>query len=134
MQIKRLQMHQMVVNSDKMLTVAIKTLVSQEHPYVIEGLPEDILDEMVGNGVKTARGYGISGPDESATFVLLMFEFGPEFHLNPVIQKTLRDASIPSDLRLSAVIERTPSETWEQIQSTLHEQTWFPELDEPDED
>jgi len=124
----------MVAGSESLLRLAIKNLVRKEHAYVVEGLPEDILDEMIESGVQTGRGYGLTASEALATFVLLMFEFGPEFHRHPAIRAMLTDPALAPEERLEAVIERTPSDTWEQIQSVLHRQTWFPELREPDGD
>jgi hypothetical protein len=124
----------MVAGSEHLLLLAIGNRVRAEHPYVVEGLPDDILKEMVERGVKTARSYGLSASEALATFVLLMFEFGPEFHRHPEVQAMLTDPAMAPEARLEAVIERTPSETWEHIQSAIHRQTWFPELREPDGD
>lgn len=134
MQINREQLRCMVAGSDSLLRLAIKNLVRKEHAYVVEGLPEDIFDEMIASGVQTGRGYGLTASEALATFVLLMLEFGPEFHRHPSIRAMLTDPALAPEERLEAVIERTPSDTWEQIQSAIHRQTWFPELREPDGD
>lgn len=134
MQTNREQMRQMVAGSEHLLLLAIGNRVRTENPYLVEGLPDDILNEMVESGVKTARKYGLTASEALATFVLLMFEFGPEFHRHPVVQAMLAEPTMTPEARLEAVIEHTPSETWEQIQSAIHRQTWFPELREPDGD
>lgn len=134
MDIDREHLQKMVAGSDYLLQLAIKNLVRKEHAYVVEGLPEDLLDEMIQSGVNTGRSYGLTAAQALAAFVLLMFEFGPEFHRHPSIQAMLSDSALTPEARLEAVMERTPSETWEQIQSALHRQTWFPDLREPDGD
>jgi hypothetical protein len=129
--ISRQQMREMVTSSDCLLQNAIKKLVLENHAYVIEGLPADLFDEMIDNGIKTAKGFGLTSADKLATFVLLMFEFGPEFYKHPQVNLRLTDASIEPDNRLTTVVDDTPSEIWEHIQSKLHRQTWFPEIREP---
>jgi hypothetical protein len=129
--ISGLQMREMLAGSESLLRDAIKKLVREEHAYVVEGLPADLLDEMIDNGIKTARGFGLSAADKLAAFVLLMFEFGPEFYKHQRIYPKLTDTNVEPDARLTAVIDETPSEVWEHIQSALHRQTWFPETREP---
>lgn len=132
MKISSQQKRAMIVNSSALLRDSIKKLVREEHGYVVEGLPVDLFDEMIDNGIKTARDFGLRAPEKLATFVLLMFEFGPEFYKHPQIYSRMTDSSFEADARLTAVVEETPSSVWENIQSAMHQQTWFPETSDPD--
>jgi hypothetical protein len=125
------QMREMLVGNETLLREAIKKLVVEEHGYVVDGLPTDLFDEMIDSGIKTARGFGLRAANKLATFVLLMFEFGPEFYKHPQIYPKLMDNSVEPDARLTAVVDETPSSIWEYIQSAMHRQTWFPETREP---
>lgn len=125
------QLQRLVSGSEPMLRLSISNLVREQHAYVVQGLPADLFDRMVGDGLDTARSYGLQAPAQLATFVLLMFELGPEFHRAPVIQRVLTDATIPPDERLAAVLERTPPEAFAAIEAAMDRQTWFPELREP---
>ncbi|HRQ80477.1 MAG TPA: hypothetical protein PKZ97_05105 [Azospirillaceae bacterium] len=120
-----------MISSDKsLLRESIIRLVSNDHKSVIEGLPEDLLHEMIDGGIDAASRFQLTEPSDIAAFVLIMFEVGPEFYRHPVIHAHLTDTSVPPNKRLDAVIERTPHSVWSDIEANIHLQTWFPELPE----
>lgn len=126
----REQMEQFAGASEQMLRVVIGNLARTESPYVLQGLPSDLFDEIIDSGITTARSYGLQSPKDLSTFVLLQFEIGPEFHRYPVIHAVLADPIIAPERKLEVMYERTPPEVWQNITSLLHKQTWFPELRE----
>lgn len=118
--------------SDAMLRASLANIVRSEFAYVVNDLPRDLFDEMIEVGIKTARNYGLAKPTDLAGFVMLQFEFGPEFHRHPAVLAILTDPVIDADARLAVVVERTPESVWREIESVLHKQTWFPELRQPE--
>ena len=133
MQLTAQFMQRLVGISEPMLHGAIGNLARTEHPYVLQDLPKDLFDEIIDTSLQTARGYGLSTPEDLATFVMLQFEVGPEFHRHPVVKAVLEDVGIPPDRKVEAMLERVPDAVWSEIESLLHKQTWFPALREPDE-
>lgn len=128
MRIRREQLQRIVADSREMLRLAIRWLVGQEHPSVVAGVPDDLLDEMIGNALAAANGYGLQAPQDLAAFVLWCFEFGPEFHRHPAIQAVLADPGVAPGDKVEAVIERVPEEAWRACEAAIHRMTWFPEL------
>ena len=126
------QLQKIAGSSDPMLRVSISNIVKVEHAYVVKDLPPELLATMIDTGMKSARGYGLSKPTDVAGFVMLQFEFGPEFHRHPAINALLTDPTIAVDSRLTAVVERTPESVWREVEAVLHKQVWFPELREPE--
>jgi hypothetical protein len=122
----------MVEADSEMLRYVIAKRVREHYPKVVEGLPQDLYDEMIEYGIRSARGYGLTFADDIAGFVLVMFEVGPEFHQHPRIQHVLRDSTIAPEDKLAAMFDRIPDEVWEEVASEIHRQTWFPELRVPD--
>lgn len=133
MQFRREQFQQLVGGSEPMLRVAIRNQVQQEHAPVVQGLPPDLLDEMIDGALRAARGYGLQAPPDLATFVLWCFEFGPEFHRHPTIRAVFTDGEIPGEQKIATVLQRTPEEAWRACEAALHHMTWFPELRTPPE-
>jgi hypothetical protein len=128
MKIRSEQFEQMAGADDRLLLNAIKQIVLTDYQAIVEGLPEDLLDEMIIGGMEKARSFGLSRASHVAGFVLVMFEVGPEFYRHPEIEKILTDPDIPPDQRLSAMTDRTPPAAWDEVAASLAEQTWFPEL------
>lgn len=122
------QLRQLAGGSEAMLRTALGNLVRREHAYVVEGLPGDLFDEIIANSLASARGYGLKAPADLATFLLLQFEIGPEFHRHPAIQEVLADPAIVPEGKLQTMYDRTPDAVWNDIASVLDRQTWFPEL------
>jgi hypothetical protein len=131
MHFRREQLHQMVGSSEPMLTLAIRNQVQQEHASVVDGLPLDLLDEMIDGSLRAAREYGLKAPPHLATFVLWCFEFGPEFHRHPAIRAILAAPDIPPEEKIATVLQRTPEEVWRACEGAIHRMTWFPELRAP---
>lgn len=127
MRISNDQLNAMLANDDEMLVRAIQKQVSEEHAYVVDGLPQDIYDRMVTGGIRRARAVGLTRPSDLACFVLLMYEFGPEFWRHPYIEREFANASIIPHERLQRVVEDTPGEVWQNIVAALHRQRWFRE-------
>lgn len=122
------QMRQMAGASESMLRAVLGNLARREHPYVLAGLPSDLFDEIIATSLHVARGYGLLAPTDLATFLLLQFEVGPEFHRHPAVQSVLADPTIAPERKVQAMYERTPDSVWSEIESVLNRQTWFPEL------
>lgn len=110
------------------LITAIHRKVQAEYAAIVEGLPQDIIREMIGNGLQAARHLGLSRPADLAGFVLIMFEVGPEFHRHPQVRAVLENTEIQAEQKLAEMFARTDERVWEEIILVLHRQTWFPEL------
>ena len=126
LKIGREQRRQLVAGSPDMLFAALGQLVREEHPTVVADLPDALLRRLLARGVDEAQRYGLVAPDDVATFVLLMFEFGPEFHRHPDVLDRLTDRARPAHERLVAVVRETPEAVWREIESSLARQHWFP--------
>ena len=50
------QLQQLVSGSEPLLRTSIGNLVREQHAYVVQGLPADLFDRMIGHGLDTARG------------------------------------------------------------------------------
>jgi hypothetical protein len=133
MQVSSEQMSGMLAGDDRLLRQAIQAQVRDEHSYVVQGLPQDLFDRMVGGGMQRARGYGLTRPADLSCFVLLMFEFGPEFWRHPAIAQVLTDPALPPEQRLQQVVNNTPDAVWKYLNEALPKQSWFPEAQAADE-
>ena len=125
--IERDQLDQMLSNDERMLRQAIRRQVESDYPALVQGLPEDLLEQMIEAGLNAARGYGLQDPSSLAGFVYVMFEVGPGFHTHPAVRSVLTDTAIPPEKRLDAVFERTAPAVWDEIALELSRQRWFPD-------
>ncbi|WP_157758711.1 hypothetical protein [Cystobacter fuscus] len=127
MRFRREQLRKMAGGSETLLQYAIATQVIEEHSYIVHNLPKDLLNDMIRSGLNTARGFGLSAPNDLSAFVLLMFEVGPEFHRHPSVLRVLEDPAVEPAKKLSTLFERVPDTVWDDIEATIDRQTWFPD-------
>jgi hypothetical protein len=90
----------------------------------VKQIPEDMLCEMARRGVERAREYGMAWESSITAFVVLMFVAAPNFDDHPLIQRTLKDESIPPDSRIDQLWERTTDQNWEAVERGYDPQGW----------
>lgn len=96
------------------------------HGDAVGQLPDDGLRDMVAQGLKRARKYGLAWESSLTTFVALMFEIAPNFDEHPAFQRILRDPSVPPDHRMDALGARITDAQWEQAEALHDSAAWFP--------
>ena len=92
--------------------------------FSVEELPDEILLEMVRNGIARARNYGMSWESSLTAFVVLMFVIAPNFDQHPNIQQVLKDTTIVPDERIDHLWERTSEEDWEKVEQHYDSSAW----------
>lgn len=102
--------------------------LQDESPELIYRIPHDTLREMIHNGLKRAKGHGLSSPEDLTAFVSVMFEIAPNFDEQPDIRRVLRDENVPANERFDSIFERVSDEAWEEADQNYDYEAWFPEL------
>lgn len=90
----------------------------------VKQLPDDVLWELVEKGIARARGYGMSWESTLTAFVALMFVAAPNFDDHPLIQRALKDDSVPPDSRIDHLWERTTDQNWEAVKRSYDPSGW----------
>jgi hypothetical protein len=108
----------------KFIGSVVKQLRS-DHGSAVKDLPEDELYKRVAYGIERARKkYKLTWQANLATFVILMFEIGPEFDMFPVFQKYLTDESVPPNERMGVLLKETTEVDWQNAQNASTHDTW----------
>lgn len=84
----------------------------------VSNLGDAALMKQIRASVESARTYGLTWQSSLASFVSLAFEFGSEFHKHPAAQRILTDPSIPSNFRISQLVNFLDENTWKEIEET----------------
>lgn len=79
--------------------------------------------------IARARSYGLSWESSITAFVLHMLSIGPEFDKQPVIQRVLRDESIPVDDRMTAMLGLVDDDDWEEAAALGDEKAYWKNVD-----
>ncbi|HLG17534.1 MAG TPA: hypothetical protein VJH03_24030 [Blastocatellia bacterium] len=90
----------------------------------VKQLPDDALLEIVRSGIARARSYGMTWESTLTAFVAIMFVVAPNFDEHPLIQRVLKDESVPPDSRIDLLWERTTDQNWEAAQRNSNPASW----------
>lgn len=96
-----------------------------EHAITVLRYPPPLVEEMVWNGLARARSYGIEWEAPLAAFIVLMFEFAPNFDEHPAARAVLRDPSLPANARVYALNDRLTDRHWEEMVEGCDMDAWF---------
>jgi hypothetical protein len=110
--------------------------LQEETPELIDRIPLDGLQEMVGNGINRARSHKLSSLGNITAFVSIMFEIAPNFDEQPEIKQVLDDTNEPIDKNFDLLFEPRLDEAWEKATNGSPDnwaEAWFPELKESEE-
>lgn len=116
---------------DEIITFIIEHL-EDESPELIDRIPNDGLREMVGNGVKRARGHNLKSLANLTAFVSLMFEIAPNFDEQTEIDRVLSDENAPIEENFDRLFEPELDDDWERAADSYDAESWaeawYPEL------
>ncbi len=90
----------------------------------VKQISDERLCEIVRKGVERAREYGMTWESTLTAFVVLMFVTAPNFDDHPLIQRAMKDESIPPDSRIDQLWERTTDQNWEAVERSYDPQAW----------
>jgi hypothetical protein len=87
--------------------------VAEKFPNKISELGRERALQTIRTGIRNAQSHAITGEEDVIAYVLLMFEFGPDFETSPELSWTgrlLQDPDIPADARMELLMARLDAE------------------------
>ncbi len=106
---------------DKHADVAVRLPNSSA---TVAQLSDEVLEEMVQNGIARARQYDISYESALVAFVVTMFEAAPNFDAYPLLQQILQDEKTLPNSRIDLLLDRTSDQDWEEVKRTYDPGAW----------
>jgi hypothetical protein len=92
--------------------------------FTIAQAPNDVVEELIRAGIRSARRYGLSWESSLAAFVVLMFVVSPNFDDCSSVWQVLLDPSKPPDCRLRELWDETTEDEWEQMRENYNPDAW----------
>ena len=111
---------------ERVVADEVHGFLAAEMPEVVEGMNAKTLEGMIDWGLVSARAYGLTRLADLSTFVALMFDVAPNFHLQPAIHRILTDPARPPERRLHNAIACSKEEDWEAAEAAYDWTGWFP--------
>lgn len=88
---------------------------------------DDELGTMVKIGIERAQANGLTGAEDIAAFVAVMFEVAPRFDEQPEIRQVLDDERFAPADRLNRAFQSVDDAAWLQAGKRYDDSFWFPE-------
>jgi len=121
------------VADESFITRAVEYLLKNHGDVVVrltEGLVivnqinTDVLRRMVSEGISRGRQYGLAWESSLTAFVTLMFVTAPNFDEHPLIQRVLKDETVPADSRIDQLWDRTTDQNWHAAKQNYDVSAW----------
>jgi hypothetical protein len=100
------------------------------HTCTVEEVPGDVLRQMIRNGIRRARSYGLTWESSLFGFIWFMFEVAPNFDEHPLIRRILASNIQPEDRRIDLLWEQISDANWEAVESDYDPNAWDVEYHE----
>ena len=96
----------------------------RKSPTLLERLSDELLREMVRNGIERARSYGLSWESSISGFVVLMFTVAPNFDQHPIVQRVLTASEVAPDERMKLILSEMKSSNWQEAKDRYDSSAW----------
>ncbi len=110
--------------TDRLLGEDIVEHLHENHPEIVDPIPDDTLRAMVAYGVGRARSHNLTWAYSITFFVALMFEIAPNFDEHRPVQRVLQDSSVPPDERMDLLDERISEKEWQEAKELGDQNVW----------
>ena len=109
---------------ERRLREDVTSLVKEHNADLLEGLPDEEVDDMVARGIKRARSFGMRVQRSIAAFVNLKLAIAPGFYRHPDINEILTDARIGPDARVEVLPSAVDDAAWAEAELLDEEDDW----------
>ena len=125
--IRNEQIQEFIATDDDQLARVVAESVRKAVGERVEGYEDAELERMVRLGFERARSHGLTGAEDIAAFIAIMFEVAPRFDEQEDIRAVLDDPSFPPSIRLYQVFDRASDDAWNEAARRYEDSFWFPD-------
>lgn len=93
---------------------AVVEHLCEHQPESVAELSDGEIRRRAAIGIERARQFGFEKPATVVAYVSLLFVAGPQFDQQPAIRKALMEPSVPPDVRMTKLFERTRESDWDE--------------------
>ena len=108
------QMRALAVAVREQTAHRIHKYLNEHHADAIQGIVEDELLQQIDDGILRAYEYGFINEYCIAWFVAMCFEFSPEFHRQPWINKVLSKTNLSDTNKVEYLLQTSIESDWEE--------------------
>ena len=115
---------QMQALQEEMFVSWIVSEVRRDYPHSVNAVRADRVHDMVRQGLRRAKAYGLSDEPVLATFVTTMFFVSPNFDEHPPVREVLLDTAIPEKQKFSHLHETLTVADWKTAHQLHDNAAW----------
>lgn len=91
---------------------------------LVSEIPDNDLRNLVQNGIRQARKFGLTWETSLTSFVVIMFIAAPNFYEHSTVNPLLQDESIEPDARIDRLTKILTQEDWQAVKESYDPQFW----------
>jgi len=124
--IRKQQLQEFIAGNAGEFAEVVRTAIRKSNEERVKVYDDKELDAMLAIGIARAKSHGLTGAEDIAAFVAVMFEIAPRFDEQPEIREVLQDANFKPDDRLEQLFIRVPDAAWAEASKKYDDSFWFP--------
>jgi len=124
--IRKQQIQEFIAGNKNELADVVRAAIRKSNEQRVKMYDDKELDSMLKIGIGRAKSHGLTGAEDIAAYVAVMFEIAPRFDEQPEIREVLEDANFPVDLRFEQLFTRVPDAAWIEASKKYDDSFWFP--------
>ncbi|MGB7069380.1 MAG: hypothetical protein WBD22_07780 [Pyrinomonadaceae bacterium] len=123
--IRKQQIEEFIARDETELLEVVRQAIREANGDRVKDYDDSELDAMLTISIDRAKSHGLTGADEIAYFVAIMFEIAPRFDMQPDIRKVLESTDFPIDIRLEQLFTTVSDAAWVEAGSNYEDSFWF---------
>jgi uncharacterized protein YehS (DUF1456 family) len=92
----------------------IEIYLRKNNAEAVEKKSPEELDEIINEGIKKSKDYGLKYMSSLCWFIVMMLEVSLNFDQQDQIQIHLSNKSIPPEIRIQVILEKTDDDDWDE--------------------
>jgi hypothetical protein len=123
--IRKQQIQRFIATDEKELAAEVAKSIRQVNGERVAPYDEAQLQKMVKIGIARARANKLTGAEDIAAFVAVMFAVAPRFDEQKDIRQILDNKDISPEARFKLIFDLAPDQAWVEAERRYEDSFWF---------
>lgn len=125
--IRREQIQHFIASDENELIAEVAKAVRRANGDRLAPYSDAQLHKMVKIGIERAKANKLTGAEDIAAFVAVMFEVAPRFDEQKDIRQILDDENFVPEVRFYQIFDRAQDQAWVEAERRYDDSFWFPD-------
>ena len=124
--IRKEQIQEFIARDDAALIDVVRQAIREANGERVADYDDGELNSMLRIGIDRAKSHGLTGAEDIAYFVAIMFEVAPRFDEQPDIRQVLENDEFSHEIRLKQIFTSVDDRAWIEAGRKYEDSFWFP--------